>query len=361
VAPNLEKPEMMWLDAVKAGEGSEIPDGLAEVEAGESVCHPADDPRLSDTAGESESKADTRKAGASERSEADTRATRSPDAYQELLKGLGVKCSPEKARVAYYREKARPYLVTFPKRRAPRSVEPLPEGLDLWEPGSNLQSVDWVQSLIQSPVPIPGVSLVERQQGESPGAEPKAEVVDLYLGMDCSGSMPNPARLLSWPVVAGAVMVRSALRAGARAMVCLSGEPGSFQASNGFLNDEYKLLEVLTSYLGTGYSFGAERLRDHILKPVLKRPVYVLVLSDSDWFIMLDRTTDGWKLAEEVAKKAVGVTALLNLSPTSHPDQVEKLKKCGWNVAFVPDNEALIEFARTFSKKHYQKERNARG
>ncbi len=56
----------------------------------------------------------------------------------------------------------------------------------------------------------------QRLYGDSPGSNPEREPIDLYLGVDCSGSMRDPAHFVSYPILAGAIMVLSALRVGAR-------------------------------------------------------------------------------------------------------------------------------------------------
>ena len=57
-------------------------------------------------------------------------------------------------------------------------------------------------------------------------------------------------------------MVLSALRAGARVKVVLSGEPGQSVSTEGFVRDPEICLRTLTNYLGTGYAFGIHRLAE---------------------------------------------------------------------------------------------------
>ena len=117
---------------------------------------------------------------------------------------------------------------------------------------------------MNSPEIVPGVTTVQRVYGESPGVDPAKLPVDLYLGIDCSGSMPNPQYSLSYPALAGTIIALSALRVGAKVMVVLSGEPGKSLATDGFVSEETKVLEVLTSYLGTGTTFGIQRAARHV-------------------------------------------------------------------------------------------------
>ena len=179
------------------------------------------------------------------------------------MRAVGVRREPGELVGRYYRELAMPHVLPFPAQRLARVGDPLPEGLDPWEAGSGLEAIDWFESLARSPVVIPGVTTVQRAFGVTEGGEPETRPPDLYVGIDCSGSMGNPSKTLAYPVVAGVVLTLSALRAGARVMACLSGEwhgQGQFTETAGFLRDERALLGVLTDYLGTGCSFGLPRL-----------------------------------------------------------------------------------------------------
>jgi hypothetical protein len=186
---------------------------------------------------------------------------------------------------------------------------------------------------VRSPVAIPGVTLVRREHGATPEGEPGREVPDLYLGVDCSGSMVNPAMMLSWPVTAGTVVCLSALRARAAVKVTLSGEPGKHCSTDGFVRNERQILGTLTSYLGTGYAFGIERLRDTFLgETAVARPTHILIVTDADLFMMIGSVADGWALMESAVKAAGG-------GATAVHDQAE-----------------LVAFARAFSRRRFSRE-----
>ena len=160
---------------------------------------------------------------------------RPPDEYLEVMKSLGVDLPEEELIIRYYRELARPHLIRFPSRVIREAVDPLPESLDPWEAGSPLSTLDWLESIVRSPYLIPGVTTVQRAYGTASGGSPERRPVDLFLGVDCSGSMGNPKFHLSYPVLAGAVIILSALRTGARVKVTLSGEPGEHSSTSGFI------------------------------------------------------------------------------------------------------------------------------
>ncbi|WP_328984417.1 hypothetical protein [Thiorhodovibrio winogradskyi] len=362
------------LDATEAGSGEQAPDGLAEIDEAEITgsLDPRDDPALTgiDRPDHAQGDAPDDKAHASAPAGRETlggrkRRYRGPLDYTELMESAGVKAPRKELVMRYYRELARRHLIPFPSRRVEQASDPLPEGLDSWDLGEPLAAVDWLESMIRSPRVLPGLTTVQRGYGESPGTEPERRPVDLYLGIDCSGSMANPERQLSYPVLAGTVVALSALRAGARVMACLSGEPGEFDQTHGFVRGEAELLQLLTGYLGTGYAFGIGRLQAAILdQPPPKRAVHLLVISDADLFRMLDDyldgARDGWEVAEQAALKAGGgATAVLNLPYEYSREEgsvMARLERIGWQVHQVSSQEQMVGFARAFARATYHRE-----
>ncbi|EIC20343.1 hypothetical protein [Thiorhodovibrio frisius] len=349
------------LDATDAGSGEVVPDGLAEIDEAEVTgsLDPRNDPELSGV----DQPGDAAEPGASSGRETvggRKQRYRGPLDYTELMEAAGVKVPRKELIMRYYRELARRHLIPFPSRRVEQASDPLPEGLDPWDPGEPLAAVDWLESMIRSPQVLPGLTTLQRSYGSSPGAEPEPVPLDLYLGIDCSGSMANPERQLSYPVLAGAVVALSALRAGARVMACLSGEPGKFDQTDGFVRSEAEVLKLLTGYLGTGYAFGIGRLQASILdQPPPKRPVHLLVISDADLFRMLDGHPNGWQVAEQAALKAGGgATAVLNLPYQYNREEnsaMVRLEGIGWQVHQVSSQEQLVSFARTFARATYHR------
>lgn len=343
-----------WLDTAHAGAGGDVPDGLAEADADEEggAIHPAEDRELTGLDGGA-----PRPPTQEERDQRGGKKQhyREPTAYVELMRSLGVRVTEKDLVMRYYRERAIPHLLPFPARALAPAGEPVPEGLAAWDLGAPVARIDWPGTLTRSPVLIPGLTILEREEGMSEGGAPRRVPLDLYVGIDCSGSMGNPARLLSYPVLAGAVLALSALRGGARVMACLSGEPGSFTQTEGFVRGEREVMAVLTDYLGTGYSFGVERLRETFVDaPPPARPAHVLLVSDSDWFRMLHEHARGWDIAREVAARAGGgATAVLQLAPERWRDGLARLAEAGWAVHLVRDVEELVAFARAFARARY--------
>lgn len=357
------------LDAQRAGEGNAAPDGMAEIDPGEAegAIHPALDPALNGE-GEGEKEADeadsptpssTPRAGGRETIGGRKTDYRTPVEYADLMKSLGVTMGEDAVVGRYYRERARPHLIPFPARRMDRATDPLPEGEEPWDIGSPLGQIDWLGTVSRSPVVVPGITTVQQIFGQAPGGDPESRPVDLYLGIDCSGSMPNPKYQLSFPVLAGTIMALSALRAGARVMVALSGEPGEFSETDGFTRNEDDLLKVLTGYLGTGFAFGIGRLKATFLsdKVSIERKTHILIVTDADIFSMLGRRS-GWDIAEGALEKAGGGGTYVLHRVNTKRSEVGRMKKQGWAVHGLTEWESLVRFAREFSRKRYAHGKN---
>lgn len=364
-----------WLDTQKSGEGG-TPDGLTEMDDDEDaeVVHPALDPELSGVEpleeipeGADGSKARTRPDREFLGGKKRTGRYRGPLEYGELLQALGTGMSEDDIAAKYYRERALPHLIRFPRPVVPEATELTPEGLSTWDIGSPLARADWIQSVIRSPRVVPGVTTLARRYGASPAQQKGREPVDLYIGIDCSGSMPNPRRDLSYPVLAGAIVGLSALRAGARVEVVLSGEPGQSISTHGFVAEARAMLGVLTDYLGTGYSFGIGRLRDAFPAPRRRgeRKVHILLITDQDIFSMLENphrqmkhegraTDEGWSIARDALMNAGGGgTCVLNMPRQWRDGDVDRLVAQGWSVHRLYDWEELVAFAREFSRQRF--------
>jgi hypothetical protein len=358
--PQFGKKMRVWFDTTSAGKGG-VPDGLIEIEADEieGAIHPAFDPEISGI-----KNSEDRKRGESTGVLA-APGQREPFEYGEILRALGIEISDHDVAVKYYRERARPHLIRFPEKAAPQSTEPQIEGLEEWNLGSPLENIDWLSTTIFSPRIVPGLTTMQRIWGEVEGNRPQTTPLDLYLGVDCSGSMLDPQRELSHPVLAGAIVCLSALRAGARVKVVLSGEPGSSISTDGFTRDETEVLRVLTGYLGSGYAFGIHRLAE-TFSETAERPTHILIVTDADIFLMLEqqaasdfqynvKTGHGWQIAKECFDKARGGgTYVLHMDETRSAAEMARMKSDGWNVHCILDWPDIVAFARAFVKENYE-------
>lgn len=349
------------LDTRDAARNGDI-DGLSEEQEGEraGAVHPA-----------SELNAEPIAVAPSEevRPQQPSGQTRQPFEYGDILRAAGMIITDEDAAMRYYKEKARPHLVPFPSRPSAPGEEPLPEGLEPWSIGDPLDTVDWLQSVLTSPRPIPGLTTVSRVWGTTQGRPQQPEPLFLDLYVDSSGSMLDPRRLLSFPTLAGAIIALSALRAGASIQATLWSGTHQCAGTSGFVRDERAILAVLTGYFGGATAFPLHRMRDTYEKRTANdRPVHLMVISDdgiSTMFQADERGNDGWALTREaLAKARGGGTLVLNLPANweqhcrthKHPSLTSIARardELGLQVACVTVWDELTAFARAWSKQTY--------
>lgn len=346
------------------------PTGLAEIDDDEEAgnIHPSRDPDLTGL-----DPSEAQDAGSVRRDDGfranvqggtkENKRFREPFEYGELLDSLGFHLDEEEVAIRYYRERAASHLIPFPVRESLSGGDPTPEGWEPWDIGMDINAVDWLKSVTGSPFIVPGVTTEQQVYADGPGTERTREPLDLYVGIDCSGSMPNPRRQTSYPVLAGAIVALSCLRAGGRVMACLSGEPGRSVATRGFVRTEHEVLKLLCGYLGCGYTYGIRRLED-MLAEKRPRPVHAIILTDNDIFAALEdadmsrlnpphkpsSTGSGWSIARHALDQGKGGgTMVLNLS-AEHGD-THRLRKEGWKVELIADWPDVVNFARGFSRR----------
>ena len=368
------------LDRLMDTEGAGIdgePYGLTEMDADEYAgVHPSLDSALNGAAIDADAMpdaaTDARAAAAQSSAQQSQGQARDPFEYGELLRAAGIKISPKLATIQYYRERALPHLIAFPTRPAPLSHELIPEGTSPWQMGEPFDEIDWLQSLLICPLPIPGVTTVRREYGLSPGSEPARAPIDLDIYVDSSGSMPDPASSLSYPALAGAVIALSALRTGARVQVTLWSGKNQLISTAGFVREEDPILAVLTGCIGGGTQFPLPKLRDsYAARTQFDRPAHILVVSDDGASTMFDSPDERGVSGFEVCRTALarargGGTLVLQLDPKwetrtvkdgvkdGHPFQTLKQARSeGWDIFAVNTLQDLMQFALEFVKQNY--------
>ncbi len=350
------------LDAEAAGQGAGVISGLTELDV-EGMLE-AIDPRSEALKGADSGREETGTtplpvAGKNEQGGTGPRQRYlNPGTYIDFQQQLNPNMDAQQLTNNYYREIALPHLIPFPAdSRSPES-HTSPEGTTDWDISDPVEEIDWLETAIYSPHLLPGHHTRKRIYGLSPDEGGKSIPCNVYIGVDCSGSMTNPSRGFSWPVLAATIIALSALRAGAKVMGCLSGEPGSYLQTNGFTPMETEVLTVLTSYLGTGYAFGIGRLEKPFGKP-LQSKTHIVLVTDDDIFAMLDgkrmdKPCDHWALIETALTNAGGEGSIVLHSHRDwHSDQVERLQSMGWRVYYVTDEEELLDFAADFAQNRY--------
>ena len=351
----------VWLDTKNAGRGGQ-PDGLIDIDADEieGAIHPSEDPLLTgiarDDSGEEE-------VAESETMPQSAGQCREPFEYGQLLKALGIEVDDHELAVRYYRERARPHLIRFPVQQMPQNSEPLPEGFTPWELGEPMEDIDWLQSTITAPRIVPGLTTLQRTWGESPGQREESAPIDLDLYVDCSGSMPNPQSQTSFLALAGAIVVMSALRVGARVQATLWSGTNQFQTTAGFIRDESAILRIVTGFIGGSTAFPIHILRDTFASRTRSdRAAHILILSDDGVTTMFDkdeRGNSGWDVSRMALENGrAGGTMALNL--WKNWELIPELVRAdgeGWAIHRLSEWDELTAFARAFSKAHYEKTR----
>jgi hypothetical protein len=357
-----------WFDTRQAGAGGN-PSGLISEEMDErsGAIHPSQDPNLTGEENETVAPKTPASSPADALAHAPARGQcREPFQYGELLRSLGLNLTDHEIAVRYYRERALPHIVRFPSRPVPEQLDALPEGLEPWEIGSALDEIDWLQSVMQSPRVVPGMTTVQRVWGNSPGSEPATKPIDLDLYVDSSGSMPHPQHVTSFLTLAGAIMALSALRAGARVQVTLWSGKNQFLCTQGFTRDENDILRALTGFFGGATAFPLHVMRDtYAARRPDANPAHVLVISDDGVTTMFDRDekgNSGWDVAAQaLARAGAGGTFVLNIykqwktanvSSKVYAD-LRRAEKAGWSIFSVSTWNELETFARDFSHRTY--------
>ncbi|MCB1202345.1 MAG: VWA domain-containing protein [Leptospiraceae bacterium] len=352
-------------DLENAAQGEGFPGGFASVGiSDEDIVHPSMDPELNPTISNNKNKKDgLEKINQSIASGGGN--TRSPSELNSILNAMGVKISDDDLYASYYRELSLPHLIPYPVKKRPSSTEPLPEGLDVWDSGTALDRVSWIESASRSPYLIPGYTLLERTYGEQPGPEPEFSAPNLDLYIDCSGSMPNPRYQVSYLALAGAIISLSALRAGARVQAVLWSGPNQVLMTDEFTREEKKIFKVLTGFFGGGTAFPLTVLEETYIEPRNPRQrkiaepggTHVLLISDDGidtMFLNSPSGFSGWDISEAVLSQAGAGTMVLNLySEIDNYPVLVRAKQQGWNIFRVNDLASLVKFARDFARLTY--------
>jgi hypothetical protein len=359
------KRQLRWLhDTASAGRDC-VTSGIGEIEAGEleGAIHPAEDPLIT---GEDGLRPDEADPSPATQPPADRTAgqAREPFEYGEILRAAGAQLSDHDIAIRYYQERALPHLIPYPRQKAPSGMEPLLEGLEAWECGEPLDELDWLQSVLQSPRVIPGMSTVKRLYGEQPGEIPVFDPIDLDIYVDSSGSMPDPRRETSWLTLAGAIIALSALRAGAKVQVTLWSGKQQVVQTPGFIRHPQQILAVLTDFFGGATAFPIHCLRDAYPEPGGRdRPTHILMISDDGIDTLFDQDekgNSGWDVAAQALRRAgAGGTLALNLpaqASTYYADSIATIEKAvsaqGWALHRITDWEQLMAFAHDFSRRY---------
>jgi len=347
--------------------------GIEDDEA-DAGTHPADDPRVAGDGSEPAAPAEPAEPAAAPVPSAGQ--AREPFEYGEILKAAGITLSAREIAVRYYRERAQPHLIPLPQRHLPVAGEPELAALEPWDIGAPLDRIDWLHTLLLSPRPIPGVTMVQRGTETDPARESEPVPVDLDLYVDSSGSMPDPQVSTSYAALAGAIIALSALRAGASVQATLWSGKDQVAGTDGFVRDGDAVLHTLTGYFYGGTCFPIHRLRDTYAAGPRRRPTHILMISDEGIDTMFEkdeRGNSGWDVAATALRHAgAGGTMALNIAaqwdrpqgwrqPAAFKTLMRARDAQGWHVHAVADMAQLVAFAQAFSRRVWGEATAGRG
>jgi hypothetical protein len=284
---------------------------------------------------------------------------RTPAQFGQILEDLGLKLPPNKIAMMYYRELANPYLIPFPSIPIP-SGEEIMEGAEVWTIGEDLEKLSWELSLFESPLIFPGITTRQQSYGVVSGKEIKTNPIYLDLYIDCSGSMPNPFYAISYLTLAGVIMSLSAIRAGAKVQATIWSDYGTFKSTQGFFDDETRVLEIVTDFISGGTGFPLNILRETYNKYSDQNPpAHIMVISDEGVDTMLlddELKTHGKEIVKKAFEKGRGGgTLALNLPQGYSTPKLTELQKLGFEIKYITDWKELLDFARDFSEKKWGK------
>ncbi|TGL88707.1 VWA domain-containing protein [Leptospira congkakensis] len=317
------------LDTLDAGKGMPPPSGITDIEV--------------------ESEIFSSEIGSLTKRELD------PADFSSICKAMGIEADISDIVYRFYKDKALPHLVPFPELRTPGAKEEILEGNELWDPGSPIEQINWIESTIRSPIVVPGYTTVEDLYGEVESMEVRTNPIDLDLFVDCSGSMPNPQTSLSYLTLAGAIISLSALRTGSSVRVTLWSGEKEYETTNGFIRNEKEILKVLTGYFGGGTCFPLDLLEEGY-KEKPKRKRHILIISDDGIDTMFTQKfpRDPRFIAKNALEKAEGGGSMvLQLYNPKGNSIVNEMRKSGWELYPISNWEDLIQFSKEFVQRNY--------
>lgn len=180
--------------------------------------------------------------------------------FQEIMAGFGVG-DPKKASIQFYEMLARSYDVTFATRPfgRPRTSPFQPVR---WTPDQPVERLDVDYSVQGTGMILPGIGTYgwnSRNRQRHGGVEEVVPDLDIYV--DSSGSMPDPCKSISLPVLAGFVAAKKANRKGAKVRATNFSDSSKGQVVTAdFTSDLRSVYDVLVTHYNGGTVFPKDTL-----------------------------------------------------------------------------------------------------
>ena len=199
----------------------------------------------------------------------------------------------------------------------PEACEGIPGALSAWELGDELDEIDWPGTFASGPAVVVGVTT--RRREEIPDVPPpRLRRVELDLYVDSSGSMPGPASGAP-SILAGTILVLSALRGGGTVRVTSFAGPGQVAGCESTRNPD-EALRGLTAYFGGGTAFPLDLYEERYLRGPAGSPEgrHVVVLSDDGLCSMFGCEQPGREHVAGAVRARLDTATLLLIDPGPH-------------------------------------------
>ncbi|RKR73827.1 VWA domain-containing protein [Frondihabitans australicus] len=250
---------------------------------------------------------------------------------------------------AWYQAEAKPWVRPLVQASvAPVAADDaIPGALEEWSLGDDLSAIDWVETLGRGTTVIPGVTTLRRDSVPDAPPPPRESVhLDLYI--DSSGSMPSPSSG-SPAVLAGTILLLSALRGGGRVRVTSFSGAGQVAGMEGFTRDRTLAFAYLTTFFAGGTVFPLDLYASRYRTPPhLGERRHVVVLSDDGLSSLFGAgQSAGTGVAADVRRRLDTATLLVQ-DPRRSVE--EEARDAGYDTLYVDDMrdapKACVELAR---------------
>lgn len=191
----------------------------------------------------------------------------------------------------HYRRLVDEYIFAVPPAtEGPAPDAFLPTTVVEWEPGDDVRSIDWTQSVLTSGA-LAGIRPMRREllPDEPHGDGTSLPAVEIYLDTSCS--MPSPIKAVNAMTLAAQILSAAAIRRGGRvrAIVYSAGPP----MVSDWMQDEETARDFLLHYVGGGTEYPFKVLRRFCAE---RADVTRVIVSDGDFL---------WNLKEQGAMAAL--------------------------------------------------------
>jgi hypothetical protein len=264
-----------------------------------------------------------------------------PKEFKRVISGLGLETSYQ-ANIWLYRELASNYTLFFPQVPNHRSGE-FKHSPKKWGTEDPISRLDYNYSYRRSPVIIPNVTAWQWEYLNGENFSNGEDKPDLLIVIDSSGSMPDPRKDMSFPVLTAVIAADSALAYGSSVAVI---NFSTYYKSCDFTNQSREIDELIVKYQNGGTDIpGEEMVRitsNHVY------PIHTMIISDAG-IHNLNPELANLELVRR--NSAAGGSIFLCCAPSVEAKQLEEI---GYDVSFARDFNDLGHMTLDKAKELYE-------